>query len=90
MLLTTEPCLQLTKDYSQSTLPLREFPRVGKDRICEHFPDQFRNPKFKRELRAVEMAQQIRALKGPRFKSQKSHGGSQPPVRRSDALVCCV
>jgi hypothetical protein len=24
--------------------------------------------------------------KGPEFKSQESHGGSQPPVMRSDAL----
>jgi hypothetical protein len=28
--------------------------------------------------------------KGPEFKSQQPHGGSQPSVMRSDALFCCV
>jgi hypothetical protein len=36
------------------------------------------------------MAQQIGALdcssEGPEFKSQQPHGGSQPPIMRSDAL----
>jgi hypothetical protein len=27
---------------------------------------------------------------GPEFKSQQPHGGSQPFVMRSDALLCCV
>jgi hypothetical protein len=27
---------------------------------------------------------------GPEFKSQQPHGGSQPPVMRSDALFWCV
>jgi hypothetical protein len=27
---------------------------------------------------------------GPEFKSQQSHGGSQPSVMRSDALFWCV
>ena len=28
--------------------------------------------------------------KGPEFKSQQPHGGSQPPVMRSDALFWCI
>jgi hypothetical protein len=28
--------------------------------------------------------------KGPEFKSQQPHGGSQPPTMRSDALLWCV
>jgi len=28
--------------------------------------------------------------RGPEFKSQKPHGGSQPSVKRSDALFWCV
>jgi hypothetical protein len=28
--------------------------------------------------------------KGPDFKSQQPHGGSQPPVMRSDALFWCI
>jgi hypothetical protein len=45
---------------------------------------------------ADEMAQQVRALtdcssKGPEFKSQQPHGGSQPSIMRSDnALFWCV
>ena len=43
---------------------------------------------------AGEMAQWVRApdcsSKGPKFKSQQPHGGSQPPVMRSDALFWCV
>ena len=39
---------------------------------------------------AGEMAQRVRALtalpKGPKFKSQQPHGGSQPPIMRSNAL----
>jgi hypothetical protein len=31
-----------------------------------------------------------RSSEGPEFKSQKPHGGSQPSVRRSDALFCSV
>jgi hypothetical protein len=27
---------------------------------------------------------------GPEFKSQQPHGGSQPPVMRSDTLFWCV
>jgi hypothetical protein len=41
---------------------------------------------------AGEMAQLVRAPdcspKGPEFKSQQPHGGSQPSVTRSDSLVC--
>jgi hypothetical protein len=43
---------------------------------------------------AGEMAQWVRApdysSKGPKFKSQQPHGGSQPPVMRSDALFWSV
>jgi hypothetical protein len=43
---------------------------------------------------AGEMAQWVRApdcsSKGPEFKSQQPHGGSQPSVTRSDALFWCV
>jgi hypothetical protein len=45
---------------------------------------------------AGEMAQQLRALttlpdsRGPEFKSQQPHGGSQPSVMGSDALSWCV
>jgi hypothetical protein len=43
---------------------------------------------------AGEMAQWVRApdcsSEGPKFKSQQPHGGSQPPVMRSDALFWCV
>ncbi|XP_063127090.1 endoplasmic reticulum resident protein 29 isoform X1 [Rattus norvegicus] len=28
--------------------------------------------------------------RGPEFKSQQPHGGSQPSVMRSDALFCCI
>jgi hypothetical protein len=27
---------------------------------------------------------------GPEFKSQQPHGGSQPPIMRSDALSWCI
>jgi hypothetical protein len=41
-------------------------------------------------MRAGEMAQWVRApdcsSKGPEFKSQQPHGGSQPSVMRSDSL----
>jgi hypothetical protein len=44
------------------------------------------------ELGAGEMAQWVRApdcsSKGPEFKSQQPHGGSQPSITRSDSLVC--
>jgi hypothetical protein len=43
---------------------------------------------------AGEMAQQVRApdcsSKGPEFKSQQPHGGSQPSLMRSDSLFWCV
>ena len=43
---------------------------------------------------AGEMAQWVRApdcsSKGLEFKSQQSHGGSQPSITRSDALFWCV
>jgi hypothetical protein len=52
------------------------------------------NPKKKKEKGAGEMAQWVRApdwfSEGPEFKSQQPHGGSQPPVMRSDALFWCV
>jgi hypothetical protein len=45
-------------------------------------------------LGAGEMAQWVRApdcsSRGPEFKSQQPHGGSQPSVMRSDALFWCV
>jgi hypothetical protein len=43
---------------------------------------------------AGEMAQQVRTLtvlpKVLEFKSQQPHGGSQPPVMRSDTLFWCL
>jgi hypothetical protein len=43
---------------------------------------------------AGEMAQWVRApdcsSEGSKFKSQQPHGGSQPPIMRSDALFWCV
>ena len=43
------------------------------------------------EMRAGEMAQQLRALTVLReFKSQQPHGGSQPSIMRSGALFWCV
>jgi hypothetical protein len=43
---------------------------------------------------AGEMAQWVRApdcsSEGPKFKSQQPHGGSQPPIMRSDALFWCI
>jgi hypothetical protein len=43
---------------------------------------------------AGEMAQQVRApdcsSEGPEFKSQQPHGGSQPPVMRTDSLFWSV
>jgi hypothetical protein len=43
---------------------------------------------------AGEMAQWVRApdcsSEGPEFKSQQPHGGSQPSVTRSDALIWSV
>jgi hypothetical protein len=48
----------------------------------------------KKNSGAGEMAQWVRApncsSKGPAFKSQQPHGGSQPPVTRSDALFWSV
>jgi hypothetical protein len=45
-------------------------------------------------IRAGEMAQWVRApdcsSKGPEFKSQQPHGGSQPSVTRSDSLFWSV
>jgi hypothetical protein len=50
--------------------------------------------KEKGKVGAGEMAQWVRApdcsSKGPEFKSQQPHGGSQPSVKRSDALFWCV
>jgi hypothetical protein len=50
---------------------------------------------FRQEKRgAGEMAQWVRApdcsSKGPEFKSQQPHGGSQPSVSRSDSLFWSV
>jgi hypothetical protein len=46
---------------------------------------------LKRKLFGVgEMAQWLRALNAPEFKSQQTHGRSQPSVIRSDALFWCV
>jgi hypothetical protein len=49
---------------------------------------------LKLTMRAGEMAQWVRApdcsSKGPEFKSQQPHGGSQPSVTKSDALFWCV
>jgi hypothetical protein len=43
---------------------------------------------------AGEMAQWVIApdcsSEGPKFKSQQPHGGSQPPIMRSDALFWCI
>ncbi|EDL96988.1 rCG60726 [Rattus norvegicus] len=40
------------------------------------------------------MAQWLRSTdcssRGPEFNSQQPHGGSQPSVKRSDALFWCV
>jgi len=45
-------------------------------------------------LGAGETAQWLRAPtalpRGPEFKSQQTHGGSQPSVMGSDALLWCV
>jgi hypothetical protein len=45
-------------------------------------------------VRAGEMAQQLKSIgcfsEGPEFKPQQPHGGSQPPIRRSDALFWIV
>ena len=53
-----------------------------------------KNHEFKINERAGEMAQWVRASdcssKGPEFKSQQPHGGSQPSVTRSDSLFWCV
>jgi hypothetical protein len=49
---------------------------------------------IKDDGQAGEMAQWVRApdcsSEGPKFKSQQPHGGSQPPVMRSDTLFWCV
>jgi len=46
------------------------------------------------KLGAGEMAQRLRApdysSRGPKFNSQQPHGGSQPSVKRSDALFWYV
>jgi hypothetical protein len=43
---------------------------------------------------AGEMSQRLKSTdcssEAPEFKSQQLHGGSQPPVMRSDALFWCV
>jgi hypothetical protein len=50
--------------------------------------------RLRKMLRAGEMAQWVRApdcsSEGPEFKSQQSHGGSQPSVRKFDTLFWCV
>jgi hypothetical protein len=62
--------------------------------VVEHLPSKHKSlglvlsfgekKKFKNCSRADEMAQQVRApdcsSKGPEFKSQQPHGGSQPSV----------
>ena len=49
---------------------------------------------FEKRKGAGEMAQWVRApdcsSKGPEFKSQQPHGGSQPSITRSDALFWSV
>jgi hypothetical protein len=41
-----------------------------------------------------KMAQRVKSTdsisEGPEFKSQKSHGGSQPPVVRPDTFFWCI
>jgi hypothetical protein len=37
-----------------------------------------------------ELAQRLRALTAPEFKSQQPHGGSHPSVMRSDSLFWSV
>jgi hypothetical protein len=56
---------------------------------------QYNIPNFKNERKgAGEMDQWVRApdcsSEGLKFKSQQPHGGSQPPIMRSDALFWCV
>jgi hypothetical protein len=49
-----------------------------------------REPVIESDNRAGEMAQWVRAPdcspEGPKFKSQKPHGDSQPSIMRSDSL----
>jgi hypothetical protein len=51
-------------------------------------------PAWATYLGAGEMAQQFKSTgcssKGPDFKSQQPHGGSQPSIMRSDALFWVV
>jgi hypothetical protein len=53
-----------------------------------------KHDRIKKNLGAGEMAQWVRvpdcSSKGPEFKSQQPHGGSQPSVTRSDVLFWCV
>jgi hypothetical protein len=55
---------------------------------------QNKNAFKKLGIRAGEMAQWVRApdcsSKGPEFKSQQPHDGSQPSVTRSDSLFWSV
>jgi hypothetical protein len=48
----------------------------------------------KKTDRAGEMASVVKSTdffsKGTEFKSQQPHGGSRPPIMRSDALFWCV
>jgi hypothetical protein len=49
---------------------------------------------FLKKEGAGEMTQSVRApycsSEGLKFKSRQPHGGSQPPVMRSDALFWCI
>jgi len=53
-----------------------------------------RQTTYKEKRRAGEMAQRLRApdcsSRGYEFNSQQPHGGSQPSVKRSDALFWCI
>jgi hypothetical protein len=69
---------------------------ISLDFNCLNSPIKIQTNKIysKTGSRAGEVAQWVRApdcsSKGPEFKSQQPHGGSQPSVTRSDALFWCV
>jgi hypothetical protein len=59
-------------------------------RICSENFDDFKKYKYGGWRDGSEVKSIVCFSRGPEFKSQQPHGGSQPSVMRSDALFWCV
>jgi hypothetical protein len=66
---------------------------IGKRKITPPKKDK-KQTKQKRLIRGLRDGSEVKSTdcssEGPEFKSQQPHGGSQPSVMRSDALLWCV